>query len=409
MKLWRNVLGILGLLLTTDLAMGQVEQPQFKLIGYYPHWGYSLSQCPLSQAPVERLTHIHYAFARISASGQLDLADAAEDVDRRYPSPLPGIELDGNLGELRKLKQRYPGLKTMISVGGWDGSRPFSQVAADKSSRRKFATSCADFVRRYGFDGVDLDWEFPVSGGQFPGSGNSMDRENFVRLLEDVRAALDRLAVESGQAYMLSAATPAGEENLRHFDLPRIHPLVDYLNVMTYDLWGSWDPVTNLHAPLRRSRSAPPGSRNRNVVDTVEKYLASGVPARKLIVGIPLYGRGVQGVDDVNHGLFQPHRGAAEGTWGDEMFSFRDLTQNYFDRYPCYWDNTAQAGWLFAPQKNGLMISFEDLRSAGYKADYVQQNKLGGVMFWELSIDALGEASLVRHVARRLGRRGSSE
>ena len=393
-------------LIGLSVAICAANQPghasDYRFIGYYPSWGNAQSACPLSDIPAERLTHIHYAFAKISESGVLQLADARQDIQRPYDHPLPGITLDGNFGELQKLKRRHSQLKTLISVGGWDWSRPFSRIAADSPSRQKFAASCADFVQRYGFDGIDLDWEFPVSGGQFPSSGSRQDRENFVLLLRDVRAALDRLEQASESKRLLTVATPAGEENLRHIDLPQIHPLVDYVNVMTYDLWGSWDRMTNLQAPLNRPRSAPKGSERRNVRDSVQRYLDGGVPAQKLVVGIPLYGRGVQGVADVNRGLFQRHRGPAHGTWGDEMFSFRDLTRNYFDRYPCYWDDVAKAGWLFAPQENGLMISFEDRRSAGLKADYVRCAGLGGIMVWELTLDAPGEVSIVREIHQRL-------
>jgi chitinase len=353
------------------------------------------------------LTHIHYAFAKVSLNGQLVLGNPGEDIHREYPGPaviVEGRHVNGNFGELFRLKQRHPELRTVISVGGWDGSDEFSKMASTPAGRDEFAASCVDFVRRYGFDGVDIDWEFPVSGGVREGVGDPSDRQNLTLLLKSLRSALDSFGKKTNRHYELSIAAPAGDENLKHFDLPAIHPLVNYINVMAYDLWGSWFDATAFHAPLSRSQNAPSFFSGRNVEDAVTVFLSAGVPRDKIVVGVPFYGRGVKGVPAKARGLFQPHAGAASGTWGDEMFGYRDLYENYLEKYPTYWDADAQASWLYAEQREGLMISYEDRRSVALKADYVRQHRLGGIMIWELTMDAPGEASLLRSIAERLQR-----
>ena len=130
-----------------------------KVIAYFPEWGIYERKYQVADLPADKLTHINYAFARVSKNMEIEIADkwAATDIQIG--------DVKGNFGALRKLKGKYPNLKTIISVGGWTDSDRFSDVAVSNDNRVKFAASVVKFIKQYGFDGVDIDWEYPVCCG----------------------------------------------------------------------------------------------------------------------------------------------------------------------------------------------------------------------------------------------------
>jgi chitinase len=191
---------------------------------------------------------------------------------------------------------------------------------------------------------------------------------------------------------LLTIAAPAGPQTFANIELDKIHPLLDWFNLMTYDFHGEWSELTNHHAGLYPSKDDPTIDKlvrtKFNADSAVKGYLAAGVPAEKIVLGVPFYGRGWTGVKDVNHGLHQPHSNQLPlGTWEAGNWDYRDLAANYVDKKAKrFWDDAAKAPWLF-DTGSGLMISYDDPKSVAAKARYVRANKLGGVMVWELSGD----------------------
>jgi chitinase len=175
-----------------------------------------------------------------------------------------------------------------------------------------------------------------------------------------------------------------------------IHQYLDWINLETYAYATASSPVTNLNSPLYDpSADAAPGGTRRshaNADTAVRGYLALGVPASKLVLGAPFYGRGWQGVPNVNNGLYQPDTGAAtdgkvpKNTWQDGAIFYRDLLKYYVGVYPRYWQDEANVPWLYSSTAK-IMITYEDPQSLGIKADYVRGSGLGGVMIWHLSAD----------------------
>lgn len=361
-----------------------------RLVGYYPGWG--AGRYPVADIPADQLTHVIYAFANVSAGGECVSENTKQD--------------DANWPALAQLKQAHPSLGVLISVGGWSQSALFSDVAATAPARAHFAESCAAFVQAHGFDGLDVDWEFPVSGGLPTNHYRPADGQNFSLLLAELRRALTAQGAAHGRHYVLTIAAPAGPTQYARLQLKLIQADLDWINLMTYDFYAADNAITNFNAPLYPTSTDPePQSRRQshNADAAVQAYLAAGVPAQKLLLGTTFYGRGWQGVPPANDGLYQPNTGPAKGTFSDDgVFSYADLENHYLPAYTRHYSPEAKVPWMYSPQTQ-IFISYEDPESMGNKADYALAHGLGGVMFWELSLDD-AQRSLVNALSSHLGR-----
>ncbi len=197
--------------------------------------------CSSGIFPPQKLTHINYAFSNVSENGECVLGDPAADVERTYTAAesvdgeadAASAAFHGNFNQLLELKQKYPDLKVLISIGGWSWSGNFSAAAQDEASRQRFAASCIDlYLKQYKgvFDGLDIDWEYPVSGGLNPGKPE--DKKNFTLLLAELRRQLDELGAQDNRNYMLTIAAPIGPGNIRNMELEAIASTVDWINLM---------------------------------------------------------------------------------------------------------------------------------------------------------------------------------
>jgi chitinase len=250
------------------------------------------------------------------------------------------------------------------------------------------------WITNYGFDGIDLDWEYPVEGGEWDTGHRPQDAENYVLLLEAIRSQLDNLAAQNGACYLLTAATSCDADSVTNrFDLTNMCLHIDWFNVMTYDMAGPWDSKTGHNAGLYANPSAPHPLLN---VDTsVRTYLSNGVPPEKIVLGLPFYGRGFDNTGTTDHGLFQPFSGAAsESSWGEAgMFDFKDLHDGtcghrYINHggYTRYYDEISGVPYLYNPTSN-VFISYDDEQSIALKAAYVRDQNLAGVMYWSADAD----------------------
>jgi GH18 family chitinase len=368
------------------------------VIGYYPSWVAGRNVF-VKDIPAHKLTHINYAFSNVSENGECVLGDPTADVERIHSAPesvdgRQDSEADvfhGNFNQLLELKQKYPDLKVLISIGGWSWSGNFSKAAQDDASRQRLAASCIDlYLKQYKgvFDGLDIDWEYPVSGGLNPGQPE--DKKNFALLLEELRRQLDELGQKDNRHYLLTIAAPIGPGNIRNIEPEAIASAVDWINLMGYDFHGTWDSSTNFNAPLFRT-SSDPADAGLNVDAAVQTYLSAGAPAEKLVLGIPFYGKGWSGVSDVDYGLYQPAGGAAPGTWESGSYDFNDIQKNHLSSEIRHWNAEAYVPWLYDPESK-IFISYDDAQSLAAKAGYARDLGLAGVMIWELS---QGDESLI--------------
>jgi chitinase len=355
-----------------------------RVIGYYPSWATYERNYQVSDIPADQLTHINVAFANV-ADGKCIVGDSYADTDKAFVGDSwdAGV-LRGNFHQLEILRAAHPKLRTLISIGGWTWSANFSQAAATPESRRALSASCVDFMTTYGFDGIDIDWEYPVSGGLQ--SGSPQDRTNYTLLLREFRTQLDVAAV-GNRHYLLTVAAPAGPQNIANLQVDEVGATVDWINLMTYDYHGGWDTTTGHNAPMARG-VGDRSPRGFSVKETVNAYLKGGVPAAKLVLGIPFYGRGWQEVSATRAGLYQQGRTASIGTWEPEpgMFDYTDIAVTYLPKMKRTWDPVAQVPTLYDPVRR-LFITYDDPTSIAIKAEYVKAMGLGGAMIWELSGD----------------------
>ena len=399
------------LLALSPLSAGErrtvVPPPLPRVVGYLASWGVRTKGAEIANLPARRLTHIFYAFAEIAPDGSVVLGNRCVDVGACGRSaPLPGVPR-GNFGELRRLKARYPHLRLVISIGGWGGSARFSDAALTDSSRRKFARSAVDlFIRRWPhlFDGIDIDWEFPVQGGLKGNVERPADKQNFTLLLGELRRELDVAGAKDGRHYELTIAASARPSEIAIVELDRIVPLLDFINVMTYD-YHTGGSIAHFNAPLYPAANDP--TPELTIDASIRAFRAGGVPATKLLVGIPFFARAYGGVPDVNSGLLQPSKGRP-ADWRDSDGDWRRLARTRLrdQRYTRHWEQSAQVPWLYNPA-SGTWISYDDPESVRAKVKYTRDQGLGGVIIWEIGaddgqlMDAIAQAGEAAYGTRR--------
>lgn len=357
--------------------MTSAQEIPYRIIGYYASWNIYDRQFFVTDIPADKLTHINYAFVNISEDGECLIGDAWADTQFPYPGDEEGAEFLGNFRQLNLLKEAHPHLQTLMSIGGWSWSDYFSDVALTEESRAKFARSCVAMMKQYGFDGLDIDWEYPGGGGEAGNVERPEDPQNFTLLLAELRAQLETQGQADGRHYLLTIAAPARAWGM---ELDKITAYLDWINVMTYDFNGAWSAVTGFNAPLYGDPDAP--NPTQSVDHSIQGYLAAGVPAEQLVMGVPFYGRGWAGVGDTNDGLYQPYTRIP----GSGDYDYGDLTENYIGQYTRHWNEAAQVPWLYDAE-GGTMITYDDPESLAKKAAYIREQGLGGAMIWEVGLD----------------------
>ena len=342
-------------LLAITLFAAASAQAQPRLIGYVAD---DPAQQPL---PAMKLDVANFAFAKVTADGSV------------YLPPQVAPE---RLRALVARRSINPELKVVLSIGGW-GAGNFSEAAASEAARQRFIDSGIELLHRFDLDGLDIDWEYPGLGDADI-SYSADDRHNFTLLLEALRARLDK---EGGgkRHYLLTIAAAEGRF-ASGLELPRIAAVLDWVNLMTYDFHGSLTPTTGHHAGLARSALAPAGSRNTE--DAVRYFLDAGVPAAKINVGVPFYGRSFTQVEPGDDGLYQKFSGEG-GFISWKKIKHERLGAPGWERH---WDAQAQVPWLWNEAERS-MISYDDPQSLAIKAEYVKRNGLGGIMYWEQRLD----------------------
>ena len=358
-----------------------------RVVGYLASWAVGTRGTVIANLPARQLSHIFYAFADIASDGSVTLGNRCIDVGAcGGGAPLPA-QAGGNFGDLLRLKARYPHLKVAISIGGWGGSARFSDAALTDDARRKFAVSAVDlFIRRWPglFDGIDIDWEFPVQGGLKGNIERPADRENFTLLLAEVRRELDAQGKKDNRHYELTIAASARPSEIANIELDRIVPLLDFIGVMTYD-YHTGGSIAHFNAPLFAAANDP--TPDLNVDASMRAFLRGGVPPAKLLIGVPFFARGYGGVADINAGFLQPSKGPP-ADWREADGSWRRLSRTRLTdpRYTRHWEPSARVPWLF-DAKAGTWISYDDPDAVRAKMTYVREHKLGGVIIWELGAD----------------------
>lgn len=345
-----------------------------------------------------------YAFGTVSAEGLAGLADRCLDAgacDGTAPSPPFG----GNFAQLAELKRSSPELRILISLGGWSGSKYFSAAAATPMSRARFAQSVIEaFFRPYPglFDGVDVDWEFPVSGGRPGNLARIEDRTNFTLLIAELRRRLIEFSALERRELELTIAVSAAPNKIVNLDAAALAPLVDRIHLMAYD-YHAGSAFAGFNAPLFASAGDP--NPDLNVDASVNALIRAGVPPGKVTLGVAFYGRAVADVPQENAGLLQAGTRASEQWGGSDGIDYRDLVARRPEErgFRRYWSDEAQVPWLYDAERR-IWISYDDPLSIARKTMYACAHGLAGIMIWDLFADdgSLLLAALRMLPARRL-------
>lgn len=327
------------------------------IVGYYTSWSRNSGFTP-DKINISKLTHINYAFADISSGLQVVMDEPSTDLK--------------NLSDLKNLKKKNSSLKIIISVGGWDNSQRFSDAAATGFSRETFAQSCLNFVLNNGLDGVDLDWEYPVSGGLSGNTHRPQDKQNYTMLVQAIRQKLNAQTAHDGKRYFLTITGAPDKGFLNSIEPTALLSYTDYLFIMGYDMHGPWEDYADYNAPLYSSDQI-------NINQGIVNYINAGVPAKKLVLGMPFYGYLYQVTSTSNNGFKSPFTSS-------KSISYDTVVSQYLNHaaYTSYYDGTAMVPYLFG---NHTFISYENPSSIAKKAGLARKYGLAGVGAWELSFD----------------------
>ncbi|XP_076302977.1 putative chitinase 2 [Lasioglossum baleicum] len=314
-------------------------------------------------------THIVYSFAGLnSTSWTIRSLDPDLDIH----------DGNGNYKKVTNLRQKNSELNVLLAIGGWnEGSKNYSELASSPERRNIFINSVVDFLKKYDFDGLDLDWEFPGSW-----DGLKEDKENFVSLVKELKEAF------KGSNYLLTAALSADIEIInKGYDIPKISKYLDYMNIMTYDYHGSWDKKVLPNAPLKSENS-------QNVMATLNYLLNKGAPANKLVLGLPMYGRTFILINKLNSPQESPINQPTESdgfkgpyTRTTGFIGYNEICEelmNKTQRWVTGWDDNSNTPYM-TNEKH--VIVFDNVQSFEKKIEYAMSLNLSGVMLWSIDTD----------------------
>jgi len=408
---------LLPLFLALPLLAGQQGQDKDdhhdrgKVVGgYFEEWsiyfaGYNVANLQ-ANGVADKLTHLTYAFGKATPTG-CAIADSWADYQSPYLPSVSGAPytgpLFGNFAALQQLKQLHPNLKVLISLAGADG---FSAAASTAAGRQTMVANCIDLfingnlvdgVSAAGvFDGIDIDWEFPTAS----------DTVNATLLMQEFRKQLDALGKTNEKHYLLTMFGPAGQQNFSNIQLAAVARQLDYYNVQGYDFHGTWETSTNHASPLFDDKQDPVQDENFNIEYTIHSYLQAGVPAEKLVLGIPAYARGWTGVPSTDNGLYQTSTGPAPFPPADYLQTpgvITYLTLTGLSGFTRHFDYRRIAVWLYDPNTETFW-SYDDPVTVWLKTAYARTRVpggLGGEFVWALKDDD-ANGTIVKTIAAGL-------
>ncbi|CAN9290395.1 unnamed protein product [Alternaria alternata] len=381
-------------------------RPGYRSVAYYGSWDIYTRNFQPQEIPAKRLTHLLYSFADNKPDGTVFLTDSYADAEKHYATDSwndVGNNLYGSLKQLQILKAKNRNLKVLLSIGGWtytNTNKHMDGPMATAEGRQRFASSCVELIRDYGFDGIDVDWEYPKDKEQ---------GHQWLELLKEIRSQMNKYAdklmhkddsgYELKPKFLLTIASPAGEKNYRSLPLREISEVTDFINLMAYDYAGSWDKQTGHNSNLYPSTSNPL-STPFNTASVLAAYNAAGVPSSKLNLGMPLYGRSFTNTQ----GVGKSFDSTGEGSFEKGIYDFKDLPVAGAQEY---YDEEVGASYSY-DEGSGTFVSYDTVAMALKKVDYIAQQKLGGAMWWEISGDKTDNAgSIVQNVIEKMRGGGS--
>jgi len=370
-----------------------------RLVAYYTNWaqyrqgiGKFVPECITPIAP--KLTAVHYAFAKLDTSGNVIPIEWNDCPQGMWPG-CQGYS-DTMYQRVLNQKQNNANLKVLITIGGWSwggviACPTFSQMAANPTARQNFVTQAVNFTKVFGFDGIDIDWEYP---GFVPNGCGPADIKNFISLMTELRAQINSV----NPSLLLTAATPANISTMESMQLPQIVSSIDYFSIMAYDYYGSWGTISGENAPLL-GLTTPHD--DWNVEDTVTAYLNQGLSASKLVLGCGTYGHtflsSVLGGPSTGSGPAGPYTGQAGILAYYEILTVGGTTT---------FNTTVQCPvTIYQQNSQTVLVGYDNQQSLIAKVNFLQSQGLSGAMVWALDLDQFqnGAYPLINQLATSLG------
>ncbi|XP_052068560.1 acidic mammalian chitinase-like [Mytilus californianus] len=360
------------LLVLVSLSYDIAESTEYKRVCYYTNWSqYRLGNGKFLPSDIDPYlcTHIIYAFGKLNGN----LVQKLEYNDYELYS------------QLNDLKRQNPSLKTLLALGGWTaGSVVYSQMVSTQGSRAEFISSAIQYLRKYNFDGLDIDWEYPANRG-----GQPQDKVNFGLLVKELKEAFDAESQTSGLVcLLLTAAVAAGKYTVdTAYDIPTMAQYMDFINIMSYDLHGSWQSTTGHNSPLFPKSNEYGDQRYLNI-DYVAKYWnSSGTPKEKLIIGLATYGRTFT-LSGSQTGI----GAAANGPGIKGQYTRETGFMSYYEI--CTLQESGKGRTVYDSEQmvpyytdGSLWVGFDDEVSLAIKIEWLVSEGYGGAMVWALPLD----------------------
>ncbi|XP_076349223.1 endochitinase-like [Tachypleus tridentatus] len=357
-----------------------------KIVCYFSAWANYRPE-PMSydieDIPGHLCTDIIYSFVGLSnTTWELMSIDPEYDIEK------------GGYSRFTGLRVKYPNLRLLLAVGGWaEGGKKYSEMVTNKERRDAFVKSVVDWVLKFGFDGFDLDWEYP---GAFDRGGKFTDKENFLDLVKELRHAFEP------HKLLLTAAVPVAKFRLQEgYEVAELGKLLDWINVMTYDLRGNWAGFADVHSPLFKRHFDQWAYEKLNVNDGLNLWVELGAPKHKLIVGVPFYGRTYTLGSKDNTKLRAPVKkwegGGLPGPYTNAsgFLAYYEICEHIQDKeWTKEFDDIGKCPYAYYDDQ---WIGYEDEESIGIKMDYIRQQGYGGAMIWAIDMDDFNGACGEKH------------
>ena len=276
-------------------------------------------------------------------------------------------------------------VKVLISLGGWGWDKQFTAIVSKAEAEDRYVKSVMAIVDEYDYDGIDLDWEYPNTKEKMVG---------FDRLSRRFRQELDALGQKKGRHLSQTMAASANPSTLKWLSNKLLLETMDWVHVMTYDYAGDWTSYAGHHSPLFASSKQPGG---RHSTELTMKYLVDrGMPANRLAVGLPLYGRGFA--------ASEPYAATKKGAkvQGVKEGSYNNIDKLIKEKgWNRKWDDETKNPWAIAPDGSAV-IGYDDAESLSLRTDWAMKQGFRGVFFWQISGDLQPDGTnLLQESARK--------